>query len=104
VPRRTLTAERYNAATSDAVISGINSKDAICLKLTGKTAKTDNHQTAAVELREAGGIGPSAAVTLGRLLTKKTQSQYQTNSISKTDADRAVKQARALYEQARSLW
>jgi uncharacterized protein (UPF0332 family) len=99
-----LAAERFNAATSDAVISGINSKDAICLKLTGKTAKTENHQTATVELRKAGGIGTSAAVTLGRLLSKKTQSQYQTKPISKTDADRAVKQARTLYEQARSLW
>ena len=27
----------YNAATSNAVLSGINSKDAICLKLAGKT-------------------------------------------------------------------
>ncbi len=27
----------YNAATSDAVISGINSKDAICLGLTGRS-------------------------------------------------------------------
>jgi hypothetical protein len=99
-----IAAERYNAATSDAVISGINSKDAICLKLTGKTAKTENHQTATVELRKAGGIGPSTAVTLGRLLSKKTQSQYQTNPISKTDAERAVKQARTLHDQARSLW
>ena len=28
---------RLNAATSDAVISGIDAKDAICLKLTGRT-------------------------------------------------------------------
>lgn len=29
-----VSAERYNAATSNAVLSGINSKDAICLTLT----------------------------------------------------------------------
>lgn len=29
----------YNAATSDAVISGINSKDAVCLALIGRTRK-----------------------------------------------------------------
>jgi hypothetical protein len=62
-----LAAERFTAATSDAVIAGINAKDAICLKLTGKTAKTDNHQTATAELRKAGGVGPTAAVTLGHL-------------------------------------
>ena len=27
----------YNAATSDAIISAINAKDAICLGLTGRT-------------------------------------------------------------------
>jgi hypothetical protein len=92
-----LAAERFNAATSDAVISGINAKDAICLKLVGNTAKTENHQTATAELRGAGRVGASAAVTLGRLLSKKTQSQDQTSPISKTDADRALKHARALY-------
>lgn len=30
----------FNAATSDAVVAGINSKDAICLKLTGRTKKS----------------------------------------------------------------
>lgn len=29
----------HNAATSNAVVSGINSKDAICLQLTGTTTK-----------------------------------------------------------------
>ena len=95
---------RLNAATSDAVISGINAKDAICLKLTGRTAKTDNHQAATVELRRAGGVGRSAAMTFGRLLTKKTQSQYQTTPVPRADAERAVKHARALSEDARSLW
>ena len=33
--------ELNNAATSDAVISAINSKDAICLTLTGRTNKNE---------------------------------------------------------------
>lgn len=99
-----LAVDRFNVATSDAVISGINAKDAICLKLTGRTAKTDNHQSATGELRKAGGVGRSAAVTLGRLLAKKTQSQYQTTPVSRNDAERAVRHARTLYDEARSLW
>ncbi|MEO6142946.1 MAG: hypothetical protein ABIP19_03125, partial [Dermatophilaceae bacterium] len=43
--------DRYNAATSNAVTSGINSKDAICLTLTGRTGKSENHAEALVELR-----------------------------------------------------
>lgn len=35
-----------NAATSDAVISAINSKDAIRLTLTGRTGKSENHAQA----------------------------------------------------------
>jgi hypothetical protein len=33
--------ELHNAATSDAVVSGINWNDAICLTLTGRTGKSD---------------------------------------------------------------
>lgn len=46
--------ERHDAATSSAATSGINSKDAICLKLTGRTNKTENHCTAVGELQRAG--------------------------------------------------
>lgn len=49
----TLDLDLYNAATSNAVTSGINSKDAICLKLTGKTDKTENH----VDVERAQGSG-----------------------------------------------
>lgn len=48
----------HNAAASSAVTSGINSKDAICLALTGRTNKSDNHNEAVAELRDA---GPAAA-------------------------------------------
>ncbi len=51
-------AARFNAATSNAVTSAINAKDAMCLKLTGLTGKTMNHRDAAAELKAA---GPAAA-------------------------------------------
>ena len=47
--------EFFNVAASNAVISGINSKDAVCMRLTGTTAKTENHAAGIAELRAAGG-------------------------------------------------
>jgi hypothetical protein len=52
---------RSHAAASDAVISGINSKDAICLRLTGRTRKSDNHAEAVAELKAAGPAGTALA-------------------------------------------
>ncbi len=91
----------FNATTSDAVVSGINSKDAICLKLTGRTEKSDDHHAATTELRKAGKAGAVLAVTLQRLLKLKTKSQYQTVSVARQDARDAVEWARKLYEGAK---
>lgn len=49
----------FNAAASNAVTSGINSKDAICLALTGRTRKSDNHAEAVAELCGTEGSGTS---------------------------------------------
>lgn len=95
--------ELFNAATSDAVVSGINSKDALCLKLTGKTVKSDNHTAAVAELKKAGPAGAKLAPTLQRLLKLKTRSQYQTMTIARQDATVAVDWARNLYEGARTV-
>jgi len=61
--------ELFNAAASNAVTLGINSKDAICLTLTGRTRKADNHTEGVAELKSAGPAGrevssASAAVEL----------------------------------------
>ena len=47
----------YNAATSNAVTSGVNSKDAICLKLSGWTGKSENHAEVIIELKSTGVVG-----------------------------------------------
>ena len=94
--------ELFNAAASNAVISGINSKDAICLRLTGRSTKADDHSSAVAELRAAGGTGPhgaatrQAATTLGRLLKMKSRSQYQTIDVAPADATTAVESAQRL--------
>jgi hypothetical protein len=92
-----------NAATSNAVIAGINAKDAICLVLVGKTSKADDHRQAVPELRKAGKIGADLAVTLDRLLKPKTKSQYQSLSMVIKDAEAAVKHAARLVEQAEQV-
>lgn len=82
-----------SAATSNAVISGINSKDAICLRLTGVTRKSDPHQEAVAELKSAGPAGKELASTFSRLLKLKTKSQYRSASVAATDATKAIEWA-----------
>ena len=78
--------ELYNAAVFSAVSSGINSKDAICLALTGRSRKTDNHADAIAELKQAGPVGRGLASSFGRLLQLKSKSQYQAVSVSPAEA------------------
>ena len=101
--RSEVNAERYNSATSSAVLSGINSKDAICLKLTGVTGKGDDHKSAVPELKRAGKAATGLAPTLDRLLKLKTRAQYQTTAMARKDAESAVKWASQLYETAEDI-
>lgn len=95
--------ELYNAATSNAVLSGINSKDAICLKLTGRTTKSDDHTDAVRELTATGAEGRTLAPVLRRLLARKSKSQYQSASVSAADARKAVEQATRLFDAAQVI-
>lgn len=92
-----------NVATSNAVIAGINAKDAICLLLVGVTSKAADHARAVPELRKAGKLGAELAPTLDRLLKSKTKSQYQSISIAMKDAEVAVRQAQRLTASAARL-
>ncbi len=90
----------FNAAASNAVTSGVNSKDAICLKLTGRTGKSENHAEATAELKATGVVGRAQATTFDRLLRIKSKSQYQTVSISVSDATKAIAWAAGMLEAA----
>ena len=98
-----LDGEWYNAATSSAVLSGINSKDAVCLKLTGRTGKAQDHNSAVPELRKAGPRAAPLAPVLARLLKLKTRSQYQTASVAKREAESAVRWATQMYDTAEQI-
>lgn len=95
--------EQFNAATSNAVISGMNSKDAICLRLTGTTRKADGHNEAVAELKASGPAGAKLTPTLSRLLKLKTKSQYQSVSVAAGDAAKAIEWAARLLEGAEGV-
>ncbi|WP_202869567.1 HEPN domain-containing protein [Kribbella caucasensis] len=90
----------FNAATSSAVTSGINSKDAICLALTGRTKKGDNHLEAVAELKASGPVGRETAQTFSRLLKLKSKSQYQASSTSAADAAKSIDWAARMVDSA----
>lgn len=96
----TLGLDLFNAATSSAVSSGINSKDAICLRLTGLSRKTDNHAQAVAELTQAGGVGAALTQTFSRLLRMKPAAQYQASSVTPSDAGKAVQWAMRMLQVA----
>jgi cobalamin-dependent methionine synthase I len=93
----------HNAAASDAVISAINSKDAVCLALTGRTGNSDNHARAVEELKRSGPVGAELASYLSRLLNLKTRSQYASRSVSAVDASKAVGWASRLHATAEGV-
>lgn len=93
----------YNAAASNALTSGINSKDAICLALTGQTRKSDNHAEAIMELNRAGAAGRDCSTTLSRLLKLKSKSQYQASSVSPADSAKSIEWAARLLDTAQSV-
>ena len=91
------------AAASSAVLAGINAKDTICLRLTGRTGKSDDHRAAVPELAAAGPAGKALESTFRRLLGLKTTAQYQAAPISRTDATKAVEWATRMVDAARDV-
>ena len=98
-----LDAGHPSVAVSNAVIAGINSKDAMCLALVGKTSKSDDHRQAVPELRKAGKAGAELAPTLDRLLKPKTRAQYQSLPMAQKDAEVAVRNAGQLVAGAKAV-
>ena len=93
----------YSAAASSAVLAGINAKDAICLRLTGRTGKSDDHRSAVPKLAAAGPAGKALESTFRRLLGLKTAAQYQSAPIGRTDATKAVDWAARMVDAAADL-
>jgi uncharacterized protein (UPF0332 family) len=98
--------ELYNSAISNAVTSGINSKDAVCLKLVGSSGKAANHSNAVGELEAAGAMSRHASTTrrlaglLEQLLLLKNRAQYEAFRFAHDDAELAINQAQELLDNA----
>ena len=99
----------YSAAISNAVISGVNAKDAICLALTRTTGKSDRHDDAIGELEAAGAMTKHATTTenlataLGRLLSIKGRAQYAPIRFSREDAEASIQWAQELLDGATTI-
>ena len=95
--------ELYSAATSSAIIAAINAKDAICLRLTGVTGKSDDHSDAIAELKAAGPSVAGLAPTLSRLLRLRTRAQYGAVAVAAADAAKAIEWATRMVDEAAAV-
>jgi hypothetical protein len=95
--------ELHTAAASSAVLAGINAMDSICLQLTGRTGKSEDHRSAVPELAATGPMGKALESTFRRLLGLKTAAQYQAAPIGRTDATKAVEWATRMVDAARDV-
>ncbi|CAB4950438.1 MAG: HEPN domain-containing protein [Actinobacteria bacterium] len=95
--------ELHDAAASSAVVSGINSKDALCLAVTGTTSKSEDHTRAVKELRESGPTGAALAPTFSRLLGLKTPSQYLAMETVASQAEKAIEWAQRMHDAAETV-
>ena len=92
-----------NAATSNATHAGINASDAILGARNGERPNGQDHMQAIPLLRAVPQVGADAANALTRLLSKKTQAEYDPDPVRSTDATSAVEQARRLVALARRV-
>jgi hypothetical protein len=84
---------RTTAATSLAIHAGINAADAVCAARLGRRSAALDHQEAVALVRQAGPDGNELANDLERLLRLKPRAEYDVESISVSDARRAVTQS-----------
>ena len=95
--------EPYNAATSAAVHAGINATDAICGTTLGIRSTSPDHAAVLDLLSQAGTEGRKAAASLSRLISVKSQAEYDPSPISRSRAAAATRAAEKILEIARRL-
>lgn len=82
-----------DAVVTLCVHAGIAASDAICMRRLGTYVQSENHTDAVKHLRSA---DAAAATQLSTLLGMKTKAGYGYDSISGTDAKRAMRAMHAL--------
>jgi len=95
--------DRYDSALLLAVHAGISSGDAACAALIGEVSASRNHMEAVKLLERAAGSSnevKSKARQLADLVGQKNTVEYQSRRTKREEADRAVVQARRLFDWA----
>jgi hypothetical protein len=92
-----------DGAASLAILAGIAASDAGCCTALGRRSRSQNHLDATGLLVEIEPGGKSAANALRRLLSIKDKANYEIASVSGSELDRAIRQARLLIEFAEEV-
>lgn len=98
-----LAADRYIAATGNAVHAAINAADAVLGARTRQRPADQDHGQALDLLDQAGRDGKDLAKHLGRLLPLKTKAEYDPDDVPRTTAAKAVEAARRAVAVARRV-
>jgi hypothetical protein len=94
--------DRFNAATGNAVLAGINASDAILGARTGQRSGGEDHKQAIPLLASVPVDGRQAANALARLVPLKSKAEYDPEPVSRGNAELAIRQATVLVEIARA--
>lgn len=87
----------HSPSVSNAVLAGINAKDAICIWITGSTGKSDNHAAAAQALHAAlAALDKGESRAVAELIKQKTRVQYDAGFASAKESKAAMRRANAL--------
>jgi hypothetical protein len=94
--------EKPQAATGNAVLSGIASSDAMCCYRLGERSRGQDHRTAVDLLATTGQGARRMSVDLRRLLDLKDASHYAMVTLGAGTARDAVTRARRLFDAVRA--
>lgn len=93
----------YDSAVVLASIAAIKAKDAIAIYLTGKSRKSKNHIDAVSELKSLPNIPHEAVRAFRELISRKSDTHYGSEVISRSRAERDLENAKYLVSFAQQL-
>jgi hypothetical protein len=92
-----------NPAAALAVLAGIAAADAACCKALGRRSRGENHDEAALLLRQVEPGGAAASTALRRLLAVKDEAHYGISGLSGARLKTALRQTHDLIEFADAI-
>lgn len=86
----------YDSAAVLASMTAIKAKDAIAIFLSGKSRKTTNHIDAVAELKSFSNVPHDVVRAFREVISRKSETQYGSEVISKSRAERDLYNAERL--------